>query len=117
MARRIHHMGMVMNQGEHDQFHKTAPELSPKQHDGLMKRLGVSKEEDEEWHRTHLTLGEQGAQGLMHVEPQAIGAGFVKWCAKQGWVVQRGSEYFASKEGIRELAAQFEIAVERTQRR
>lgn len=62
-----------------------------------------------------LTLGEQRARGLMHVEPSAIGAGFVEWCIKQRWLVQRGSEYFASKEGIRELS--FDIVVERTERR
>jgi hypothetical protein len=79
--------------------------------------MGITKEQDEEWHRTHLTLGEQRARGLMHVEPSAIGAGFVEWCLKQGWLVRRGGEYFACKEGIRELDARFDIVVERTERR
>ena len=117
MAKRIHHMGMIVSQGEHEEFHKGAPDLTPKHHEALMKRLGISKEQDEAWHRTHLTLGEQRALGLTHVEPSAIGAGFVEWCVKQEWLVQRGKAYFVSKEGIRELAARFEILVERTQRR
>ena len=63
------------------------------------------------------TLGEQRARGLMHVEPSAIGAGFVEWCLKQGWLVRLGGEYFASKEGVRELDARFGIVAERTGRR
>jgi hypothetical protein len=91
--------------------------LTPKEHAALMERLGYTKEQDEEWHRTHLTLGEQRALGLVHVEPSAIGIAFVGWCVMQGWLVQRGDEYFASKEGISELGARFGIALERAQRR
>ena len=116
MARRIHHMGKVMSRGEHDEFHKSAPDLTPKQHEALMKRMGITKAEDREWHRTHLTLGEQRVRGLTHVEPSAIGGDFVEWCVKQGWLVQRGQEYFASKEGIHELSARFGMVIERTRR-
>ncbi len=93
------------------------PVLTPEQHVSLMQRLGITEEQDAEWHRTHLTLGEQRARGLTHVEPSAIGAGFVEWCVKQGWLVQRGKEYFASKEGIREFGARFDIVVELSGRR
>ena len=117
MAKRIHHMGMIISKAKHDEFHSSAAELSAKQHEALMKRMGITKEEDEEWHRTHLTLGEQRAQGLVQVEPAAIGTGFVEWCVNRGWLVQRGKEYFASKEGVLELSARFDIAVERTGRR
>ncbi len=117
MAKRIRHMGMIMGKDEHEDFHKNSPDLNSKQHEALLKRLGVTKEQDATWHRTHLTLGEQRARGLTHVEPAAVGAGFVSWCVKQGWLVQRGKETFASKEGIRELDARFEIVVERSKRR
>jgi len=117
MAKRIHHMGMILDKDAHEAFHQGAPDLSPKRHAALMKRMGITKEQDEEWHRTHLTLGEQRARGLTHVEAAAIGAGFVEWCVQQGWLVRRGEEYFASKEGVRELGARFEIVVERTGRR
>jgi len=117
MARRIHHMGKVMSQGEHDKFHKATADLTSKQHDALMKRLGVTKDEDREWHRTHLTLGEQRVHGLTHVEPSAIGGAFVEWCVKQGWLVRRGKEHFASREGIRELSARFGMVIERARRR
>ena len=43
MAKRIHHMGMVMGKGEHDEFHKNAPDLSPRQHEALMKRMGIKQ--------------------------------------------------------------------------
>ncbi len=77
-------MGMTISKEEHDEFHKGTPDLTPKQHDRLMKRLGVTKEQDEEWHRSHLTLREQRAQGLTHIEPLSIGAGFVKLVRKTG---------------------------------
>jgi hypothetical protein len=117
MAKRIHHMGMIIGKADHDEFHGSAPDLEPKQHEALMKRMGITKEQDEAWHRTHLTLGEQRARGLTHIDPPAIGAGFIEWCVKQGWLVRRGKECFASKDGVRELGARFDIIVERTQRR
>lgn len=113
MAKRIHHMGMTLDKKEHEEFHKNAPTLAPKQHDALMKRLGVTREEDEEWHRTHFTLAQQRARGLKHVDPFAVGSGFLAWCVKQGWLVQQDKEYFATAEGVRELGERFEIGVSR----
>jgi hypothetical protein len=109
MARRIHHMGMVLSKEDHDRFHGTAPTLSPKQHDALMKRMGITREQDEEWHRTHLTLAQQRARGLKHIEPSTVSAGFLAWCIKQGWLVRQDNEYFASKDGVRELRERFDI--------
>jgi hypothetical protein len=117
MAKQIHHLGMTMGKGEHDEFHHNAPDLTPQQHQALMKRMGITKEQDEEWHRTHLTLGEQRARGLTRVDPSSIGGAFVRWCMKQGWLIQRGAECLASKDGVRELAERFEIVVEPVRRR
>ena len=111
MTKRIHHMGMVVSQENHKKFHERAPDLSPKQHAALIKRLGVTKEQDEQWHRTHLTLGEQRAAGLRHVDPAAIGVSFIAWCVRQGWIVQRGNESYASNEGARAIRDQFEITL------
>ncbi len=58
MAKRIHHMGMTMSKKDHDEFHAAGAELSPERHTALMKKLGVTKEEDEEWRRRRLTLAE-----------------------------------------------------------
>jgi len=102
-------MGMTLKKADHDRFHRHAPELTPKQHEALMKRMGITKEEDEEWHRTHLTLAEQRVQGMKRIEPFAAGGGFLAWCAKQGWVVRQGRQYFASKDGLRELRDRFDI--------
>jgi hypothetical protein len=76
MAKRIHHMGMIVSRGEHDEFHQNVPDLNPKQHAALMNRLGITKEQDQAWHRTHLTLGQQRVRGLTHVEPSAISLTF-----------------------------------------
>jgi hypothetical protein len=114
MSKRIHHMGMTLTRDEHEGFHKAAPELSPKRHDALMKKLGVTKEQDEEWHRTHLTLGEQRAkatEGMKGVNALAVGGGFLAWCVKQGWLAQTGKQYFATREGVRELSRRFDITV------
>ena len=112
MSKRIHHMGMTITKEEHERFHNEPRELNPKQHDALMKKLGITKEQDEEWHRTHLTLGEQrAAMGLKAIQPIAVGNDFLSWCTKQGWVVQRGKQYFAKKEGVRELRERFGIKV------
>ncbi len=110
MAKRIHHMGMIVTKEDHGQFHKTAAALTPGQHDAMMKKMGITKEQDEEWHRTHLTLAQQRAKGLKHVEPSALGAGFLAWCVKQGWLVQQDKKYFASKNGVRELRDRFDIS-------
>jgi hypothetical protein len=111
MAKRIHHMGMIVAKGEHDEFHKRLPELNPRQHEALMKRLGVTKEEDEEWHRTHLTLAQQRAQGLKVVEPRAIGIALAERCVQQGWMEKRGEEYFVSKQGMKEIRRRFDISL------
>ncbi len=114
MGKRIHHMGMTLTRQQHDRFHQESPTLTPERHAALMKKLGVTREEDEEWHRTHLTLGEQRARaatGMRGINPFAVGGGFLAWCVKQGWLVEQGKQYFATREGARELRERFGIKV------
>lgn len=111
MAKRIHHLGMTLTRQEHDRFHNATPDLTPKQHAAFMKKMGITKEQDEEWHRTHLTLAEQRAGGLKRIEPAALGAGFVDWCVKQGWLIQKGKDCFVSKEGLRQLRERYDISL------
>ncbi len=114
MGKRIHHMGMTLTKEEHDSFHRGERDLTPERHDALMKKMGITREQDEEWHRTHLTLGElrlKEKKGLKDINPFAVGGGFLSWCVKQGWVVRSGSHYFATKEGVHELRERFEISV------
>jgi hypothetical protein len=112
MARRIHHMGMTLTPEDHARFHDQAPPLTPEKHDALMKKLGITKQQDEEWHRTHLTLSELRAQalaGTKHINPQALAAGFLAWCVQQGWLRQKGKQYLATQEGETELRQRFGI--------
>ena len=111
MGKRIRHMGMTMTREENSRWHQEAPQLTPERHDALMKKLGVTREEDEEWHRTHLTLREQKMRGLKSVNPFAVGGGFLDWCVKQGWLVQHGKQYLATREGTSELHKRFAIEV------
>ncbi len=109
MSERIRHMGMTMTKEEHRRWHEKHPTLTHKQHDALMKKLGVTKEQDEEWHRTHQTPDEERMKGTKSINPFAVSGGFLAWCVKQGWVVQQGKQYFATRKGARELRAQFDI--------
>ncbi len=109
MAKRIRHMGMTITRKEHDDFHAKPPVLSRRQHDAMMKRMGVTKEQDEQWHRTHPTLAEQRVRGLKPVNPLLLGAGFLAFCVKQGWLVQQQREYFVKADGVRELRDRFGI--------
>ncbi len=102
-------MGMTISKEEHDRWHARRPELTPKQHGALMKKLGVTREQDEQWHCTHRTPDEARVTGTKSVNPFAVGGGFLNWCVKQGWLVQRGKQYFATEEGERELGENFGI--------
>jgi hypothetical protein len=104
-------MGMTITKEEHKRWHSDAPQLTPEKHDSLMKKLGITKEEDEDWHRTHLTLREQKMKGLKPVNPFAVGGAFLSWCVKQGWLVERGKQFLATKDGERELRKRFAIEV------
>jgi hypothetical protein len=111
MGKRIHHMGMTLTKEEHGRWHKAAPALTPKRHAALMKKLGITKQQDEEWHRTHQTVEEQRISGRKAINPFALGGGFLAWCVKQGWLVQEGKQYFATKQGKRELWERFGLRV------
>lgn len=103
------HMEIAPNRRDHDRFHRAAPGLTPRQHATLMKKMGITTEQDEEWHRTHLTLAQERA--LKPIDPYALGGGFLAWCVQHGWLVHKGRRYFASREGLRELRNQFEISL------
>ena len=114
----IRHMGMTMTDEEHEQWHREHgehKELTPEEHELLMKHMGISPEEDEKWHR------EQKSSGIQpdHSEPRPlnpfmIGGGFLTYCVKQGWLTQEGkgnkTKYFATEKGRRELA-KFDIHI------
>jgi hypothetical protein len=109
MAKRIRHMGMTPAKEEHDRWHKETAELTPKRHAAMLKKLGITPEQDAEWHRTHKTLRERRTEDKKSINPFAVGGAFLDWCTKHGWLVRQGRQYFATKEGVRELRQRFEI--------
>ena len=111
MGKKIRHMDMTMTKTEHERWHQEPSELAPAKHDAFMKRLGISKKEDEEWHRRHRILADPKLKGLKPVNPFAIGGGFLNWCISQGWLVLQGKQYFATKEGVGELRKYFGIEI------
>lgn len=107
-------MGMTLTGKEHERFHEEQRDLTPEQHDAFMKKLGITTEQDEDWHRSHPTPGEQRAKSkgaLNGINPFAVGGGFLSWCVKQGWIIQQGRQYFVTKEGARALRERFDIKV------
>jgi len=65
----IRHLGMTMTEKEHEQWHREHRELTPEEHDQLMKHMGITPEEDEKWHREH---------GPMTMEDHAKMAGMME---------------------------------------
>lgn len=49
----IRHRGMTMTDEEHEQWHREHKELTPEEHEQLMKHMGISPEEDKKWHEEH----------------------------------------------------------------
>lgn len=109
------------------------PIMTPQKHEALMQKMGVSKEQDEEWRREHglpppvaeadgaargvrefpltPTLSARGGEGVQAVRKPvncfAIGGGFLAYCVRQGWLEQEGAgrsaRYFVTAEGRRRL--------------
>jgi hypothetical protein len=113
----IRHMGMTMTEEEHRKWHEQheGGELTPQEHARLMKRLGVGEEEDREWHQAQGAGAKKDFLKPSEDEPVdvlAVGAGFVAYCVKQGWLIQRGrgqaKKHFVTAAG-REALAEFGI--------
>jgi hypothetical protein len=111
--RMIRHMGMIMSEEEHRQWHEKhqGKRLMPEEHKKLMEHLGVSEEKDHKWHKT------QGVPPVETVEPPpgddpvnpfAIGGGFLEYCVRQGWLTRqgrgRGTKYYVTEAGREALA-------------
>jgi hypothetical protein len=112
MGKRIHQSEMVMTRQEHERFHREHRDLTPAQHHALTRKLGITKEQHDEWHRTHLMpegQRDRETQALKAINPFAVGGGFLSWCVNQGWLVQRGTQYFATPDGARKLRQRFDI--------
>jgi hypothetical protein len=115
----VRHMGMTMTEEEHRKWHEQhkGAELTPQEHAKLMRRLGVGKDTDRKWHKAQASPGKDAPPGAASDDEKpasvlAIGGGFLAYCVKQSWLVQRGrgraAKYFATDAG-REALAEFGI--------
>jgi hypothetical protein len=110
----IRHIGMSMTEEEHRKWHQEHPmgKLSAHEHDELMTHLGVSKEDDEKWHKARASAPEQSTADdtaeASPVNPFAIGGGFLQYCVGQGWLIQQGrgkaTKYHVTPAGRQALA-------------
>ncbi len=110
----IRHMGMTMTEQEHQRWHQEheGKSLSPEEHEKLMERLGVSREQDRRWHKApEASQGESPAEAVPEgdcVNPFAIGGGFLECCVRQGWLIRqrrgRATKYYVTEAGRGALA-------------
>lgn len=63
---------MTMTEEEHERWHKEQAEVTPEQHEALVKQIGISEEADREWHKTQRML-----QGTPWVEMRVATAQYV----------------------------------------
>ena len=109
-------MGMSITEEEHEEWHKEHHEMTPAQHEALIKKIGITKKEDEEWHKTHGKNGMTSQKTRRKpINPLAVGGGFLSYCAKQGWLIQKGEErkakYCITEEG-KEAVKKFGIEIQ-----
>ncbi|MCJ7424797.1 hypothetical protein MUP01_11100 [Candidatus Bathyarchaeota archaeon] len=51
MGKKVKHMGMNLTEEEHEKWRREQHQITPKQHEALMKRMNIGKEEDERGHK------------------------------------------------------------------
>jgi hypothetical protein len=107
MGKKIKHMKMSLTEEEHKRWHREHQEITPEQHKTLMEKMGISKEEDKKWHKSHEIPNSSKEQKSKPINPYAVGGGFLAYCVKQEWLIQKGkgrtTKYYATKKGINEL--------------
>lgn len=100
--------GEDVKDGMDETRHVEHGEMTPEEHKAFLERMGISQEEDEEWHRTHEPAG-QDARGGEPVNPMQIGGAFLEFCVMQGWLKKEGvgrtARYYVTEEGKKELRA------------
>jgi hypothetical protein len=110
----IRHMGMTMTEQEHRRWHQEheGKSLTPEEHEKLMEHLGVSREQDRQWHKAQKTgEGESSPEPVPDGDPVnclAIGGGFLEYCVRQGWLIRqrrgRATRYYVTEAGRGALA-------------
>ena len=104
MAEEDFHDSMRMTGDEHDVWHRKHRKLSGREHDALIRQMGITEEEQEVWHRLHGTTMERAEKGLRRpVDPLVIGNAFLEYCLKKKWLVKEGrgrnARYYPTAEG------------------
>ena len=108
MARKTETTAMSPEERKHRDWHHDHVEMDTKAHEALMRRLGVTEQEHEIWHRLHRIPMERDEEGARQVlDPNVIGAGFVEHCISRGWIIREGhghrARYYPTEEGRAEL--------------
>ena len=107
-SRKTEHMGMEMTEEEHERWHQEPWEMSPGEHDALIRKMGITEDQDREWHEKHgVPQPVPSDRDRKSVNPFAIGGGFLDYCVTQGWLVREGkgrsARYYVTRKGEEEL--------------
>ena len=107
MAKKVKHMGMMLTEAEHDRWQKR-PALTPAEHRALMKKMGVSKEQDEAWHKEHGPPPISSKKSRRKPRELFCHRRWLPRLLRQAGLadpkgVGRAARYFAAKEGKKEL--------------
>jgi len=106
--KKIKQRGTTITQKEHEKWHKENHEMTPEMHGALLKEMGISDEEDREWHRKQGML-QRSSRKLERrpVNPFALGGGFLAYCVRQGWLIREGkgrnTKYYMTEEGKEQI--------------
>ncbi|MFX1570868.1 MAG: hypothetical protein ACFFCV_21220 [Promethearchaeota archaeon] len=115
MAKKIHHMGMNISPEEHDKWHLDHKGMTNEEHTTLIKKMGITKEEDEQWHKENNNTEILEEKNMTPINPYLVGGGFLNYCIKRNWITQKGkgrnAKYFISIEGIEQLKKKYGIQI------
>lgn len=104
MAKQVDHEDMRMTGDEHDAWHRKHKKMAGREHDELIKKMGITEEEHEVWHAIHGTSMKLEEKGMRQpVDPLVLGARFLDHCLSHNWLVKEGqgrrARYYPTDEG------------------
>ncbi|MFW9903148.1 MAG: hypothetical protein ACFFFH_02340 [Candidatus Thorarchaeota archaeon] len=105
-----------MTPEEHNNWHLEHKEMTAEDHEKFIETMGISKEEDENWHKMQNNAEFEHNENIAKpVNPFMIGGAFLDFCKKNKWIIQQGkgikAKYFITNEGIEQLKAKFDIKI------
>lgn len=98
-------MGKKKAGEKHEEWHRKHRKMTSEEHDGLIRRMGITEEEHEVWHELHGTRMGPEEKGMRRpVDPFAVGGAFLEYCVRKKWLVREGhghgAKYYPTQKGM-----------------